>query len=202
MNRNRKQDDDKDDPISDGFASDKSATNSNFQSSTKQRNKGSTDRTFNELVAGDGDQKSRNGNNIYNNNNNNNINNNNNNNNRTTIRDRFPKEIYLYPPPPFSKKTIAIGFILIFCVMVAIAINFINLHSDFQDIKEFYRGYMGRKLLILEGSLTSRTYINQLKEFKSQEEVNNFYESQYFSCEVINLNKRRSKCSALLFSLL
>ena len=158
MNRNRKQDDDKDDQVSDGFASDKS--DKTDKGSTKQRNKGSTDRTFNDLFpgfAGDGiDQKTRNANNF----------------NRTTIRDRFPNEVYLHPPPPFSKKTYAIGFILIVCVVVAVVINFINLHSDFQDLKDFYRGYMGRKLLILEGSLTSRTYINQLKDFKAQEEVN------------------------------
>ena len=55
MNRNRKQEDDKDEGGGD-VTGDKPSTSvaSNFQpsTSTKQRNKGSTDRTFNELLSG------------------------------------------------------------------------------------------------------------------------------------------------------
>jgi len=38
-------------------------------------------------------------------------------------------------PIAFMKKAYVIGFILMVCVMVAITINFINLHSDYQDLK-------------------------------------------------------------------
>ena len=121
MNRNRKQDaDDDDDKDDDGFAavsdkisptSVKSSTNLKSVSSnananvnvvpsttsTKQRQKGSTDRTFNELIAGDGDEKPTRPAVA----------------NRTNVKDRKERRpVYLHPPPAFSKKTYAIGFIL------------------------------------------------------------------------------------------
>ena len=110
MNRNRKTDDDRDDDKDgdDEFAaiSDKtSSTNLKTPStsfnvattSTKQRQKGSTDRTFNELIAGDGDEKPTRPAVA----------------NRTTVKDRKERRpVYLHPPPAFSKKTYAIGFIL------------------------------------------------------------------------------------------
>jgi hypothetical protein len=37
--------------------------------------------------------------------------------------------------------------------------------TDFQDLKDFHRGYMGRKLLILEGRLTSRCHVVKLLFF-------------------------------------
>ena len=40
--------------------------------------------------------------------------------------------------------------------MVAIIVNFINLHSDYEEVHEFYIGFMGRKMLIQERRLTSR----------------------------------------------
>jgi len=174
MNRNRKQDDDVDDKDDDGFAAVSDKTSTSLKTSTsvksapsvnmpttslKQRQKGSsTDRTFNELIAGDGDEKSSKNVVV-------------NVNRTTTVKDRKESVVYLHPPPAFSKKTYAIGFILIACVAIAISINFINLHSDFQDLKDFHRGFMGRKLLIHEGRLTSRTYMVQLKEFKSIKDV-------------------------------
>ena len=174
MNRNRKTDDDRDDDKDgdDEFAaiSDKtSSTNLKTPStsfnvattSTKQRNKGSTDRTLNDLVAGDGDEKSTK---MVASHNRSSL-------SIVTVRDRPEKPVYLHSPPIFSKKAYAIGFILIACVVIAIIINFINLHSDFQDLKDFHRGYMGRKLLIIEGRLTSRTYLHQLKEFTAKIEV-------------------------------
>ena len=47
---------------------------------------------------------------------------------------------------------------------MAITVNFINLHSDYEELQEFYIGYMGRKMLIQERRLTSRTYLNLLKK--------------------------------------
>ena len=47
--------------------------------------------------------------------------------------------------------------------MVAIIVNFINLHSDYEEVHEFYIGFMGRKMLIQERRLTSRSYLNMLR---------------------------------------
>ncbi|XP_040581194.1 uncharacterized protein [Lepeophtheirus salmonis] len=67
-----------------------------------------------------------------------------------------------------SKKTLVILVILSICILIAVCINFINVHSDFEDLKDFYRGYKGRKLLISEGRLTSRVFLN---EFKRQQQI-------------------------------
>ena len=74
------------------------------------------------------------------------------------------------PPPPgttevpsFSRKVKVICFILSCCCVIAIVVNFINLHSDYEELQEFYIGYMGRKVLIQEQRLTSRTYLNLLR---------------------------------------
>ena len=74
-----------------------------------------------------------------------------------------PVSIYHYSAPAMSRKNITICVILFFCVAVAIGINFINLSSDHEDLKDFYRGYMGRRLLIVEGRLTSKKHIQLLK---------------------------------------
>jgi len=66
-------------------------------------------------------------------------------------------------PPSFSRKIKVLGFILGCCCLVAIIVNFINLHSDYEELHEFYIGYMGRKMLIQERRLTSRTYLNLLR---------------------------------------
>ncbi|XP_059095683.1 uncharacterized protein LOC131890364 [Tigriopus californicus] len=63
-----------------------------------------------------------------------------------------------------SKKTLAVLVLLMAGVLVGVIINFVNLHTDFQDLQDFYRGYMGRRMLISEGKLTSRDYINAIKE--------------------------------------
>ena len=47
--------------------------------------------------------------------------------------------------------------------MVAIIVNFINLHSDYEELQEFYLGFMGRKMLIQEKRLTSKTYLKLLR---------------------------------------
>ena len=66
-------------------------------------------------------------------------------------------------PPSFSRKIKVLAFILGCCCLVAIIVNFINLHSDYEELQEFYIGYMGRKMLIQERRLTSRTYLNLLR---------------------------------------
>ena len=66
-------------------------------------------------------------------------------------------------PPSFSRKIKVLGFILGCCCLVAIIVNFINLHSDYEELHEFYIGYMGRKMLIQERRLTSRSYLNLLR---------------------------------------
>ena len=68
-----------------------------------------------------------------------------------------------YTPPAISRKNVTICVILGFCVAVAVGINFINLSSDFDDLMDFYKGFMGRRLLIVEGRLTSRSHILLLK---------------------------------------
>ena len=66
-------------------------------------------------------------------------------------------------PPSFSRKIKVLSFILGCCCMVAIIVNFINLHSDYEEVHEFYIGFMGRKMLIQERRLTSRSYLNMLR---------------------------------------
>ena len=66
--------------------------------------------------------------------------------------------------PSFARKVKVIAFILGCCCLIAIIVNFINLHSDFEELQEFYIGYMGRKVLIQEQRLTSRTYLNLLRK--------------------------------------
>ena len=41
-------------------------------------------------------------------------------------------------------------------VLGAIILSFVNVHYDFLELRNFYRGYMGRRLLIQEGRLTYR----------------------------------------------
>ena len=53
-------------------------------------------------------------------------------------------------------------FIALVGIVVGVGINFANLHTDFQDLRDFHRGYMGRRMLISEGSLTSREYLKAL----------------------------------------
>lgn len=66
-------------------------------------------------------------------------------------------------PLSFSRKVKVLAFILGCCCMVAIIVNFINLHSDYEELQEFYLGFMGRKMLIQEKRLTSKTYLKLLR---------------------------------------
>ena len=82
--------------------------------------------------------------------------------------------------PSFSRKVKVIGFILFCCCLVAVIVNFINLHSDYEELQEFYIGYMGRRVLIQEQRLTSRTYLNLLRRAQRQGiEVSNLTEFWY-----------------------
>ena len=86
------------------------------------------------------------------------------NNKKDGEKNKKPIKSYdVYSPPAISRKNITICVILGFCVAVAVGINFINLNSDYEDLMDFYRGYMGRRLLIVEGRLTSKSHIQELK---------------------------------------
>lgn len=54
------------------------------------------------------------------------------------------------------RKALAVLVILLIGLVIGLMINFANLKTDFHDIRIFYRGYVGRQLLISEGMLTSR----------------------------------------------
>jgi len=55
-----------------------------------------------------------------------------------------------------NKKIIIIIIVLSLCVIGAIILSLINVHDDFVELGNFYRGYLGRRLLMREGSLVSR----------------------------------------------
>jgi len=63
----------------------------------------------------------------------------------------------------YSSQQRAVGLIFAVGIVIAVVINFINLHADFQDLHDFYRGYVGRRMLISEGKLTSRDFLNALR---------------------------------------
>ena len=56
----------------------------------------------------------------------------------------------------YSSQQRAVGLVFVVGIVVGVVINFINLHTDYQDLHDFYRGYVGRRMLISEGKLTSR----------------------------------------------
>ena len=70
----------------------------------------------------------------------------------------------------------ALLFILGFGLTIGLAINFGNLHTDFMDLKDFHRGYMGRKMLIAEGRLASRVYLEALKGVLAEQKQANSVE--------------------------
>jgi hypothetical protein len=68
-----------------------------------------------------------------------------------------------YDELALSLQTKAVLVVFLVGLSVCVVLNFANLHSDFQDLHDFYRGYMGRKMLISEGKLSSREYLDALK---------------------------------------
>lgn len=71
-----------------------------------------------------------------------------------------------------SKKTLSVLVVVLAGIIIGLVINFVNLHTDFQDLQDFHRGYMGRKLLIKEGKLTSREYLKAINKVQKEEKVN------------------------------
>ena len=57
-----------------------------------------------------------------------------------------------------NKKIVIILTFLGISVLGAIILSFVNVHYDFLELRNFYRGYMGRRLLIQEGRLTYRKH--------------------------------------------
>ena len=59
-----------------------------------------------------------------------------------------------------QKKITIIVVILSLCVVCVIILSFVNLHDDFVELSNFYRGYMGRRLMIQEGRLVYRNHVD------------------------------------------
>ena len=55
-----------------------------------------------------------------------------------------------------QKKIYIIIVILSLCIFGAIILSFVNIHDDFMELSNFYRGYMGRRLMIQERRLVYR----------------------------------------------
>jgi len=51
------------------------------------------------------------------------------------------------------KKLTIISILLLCCGVLALILYFVNNHQDFQELDVFYRGYMGRRLLVQEKRL-------------------------------------------------
>lgn len=65
-----------------------------------------------------------------------------------------------------NKKIYIILTFLGLSVFGAIVLSFMNVHYDFLELQNFYRGYMGRRLLIQEGRLLTRRHEEKVKQKK------------------------------------
>ena len=65
-----------------------------------------------------------------------------------------------------NKKIYIILTFLGLSVFGAIVLSFMNVHYDFLELHNFYRGYMGRRLLIQEGRLLTRRHEEKVKQNK------------------------------------
>lgn len=65
-----------------------------------------------------------------------------------------------------NKKIYIILTFLGLSVFGAIVLSFMNVHYDFLELQNFYRGYMGRRLLIQEGRLLTRRHGEKVKQKK------------------------------------
>jgi len=79
-----------------------------------------------------------------------------------------------------QKKIYIIIVILSLCIICAIILSFVNIHDDFMELSNFYRGYMGRRLMIQERRLVYRGQGDKItkmqakkKREKSEEMLNN-----------------------------
>jgi len=66
-----------------------------------------------------------------------------------------------------QKKLTIIIVILSFCVVCAIILSFVNVHDDYVELNNFYRGYMGRRLLIQEKRLLYKAQVDRVQQFQS-----------------------------------
>lgn len=66
-----------------------------------------------------------------------------------------------------QKKITIIILILSLCVVCAIILSFVNVHDDFVELNNFYRGYMGRRLLIQEKRLVYRGQVERIEQFQT-----------------------------------
>ena len=65
--------------------------------------------------------------------------------------------MHLFRNDTNNKKIFIILTFLGLSVAGAIVLSFVNVHYDFLELRNFYRGYMGRRLLIQEGRLLTKT---------------------------------------------
>jgi len=89
-----------------------------------------------------------------------------------------------------NKKIVIILTFLGVSVLGAIILSFVNVHYDFLELRNFYRGYMGRRLLIQEGRLTYRKHPGT-QETKADTDTD---------IDVSRRDKHRSQNGAILFS--
>jgi len=70
-----------------------------------------------------------------------------------------------------NKKIFIVLSFLGISVVGAIVLSFVNVHYDFLELQNFYRGYMGRRLLIQEGRLTHKN-VSKNKEVPEPKNCN------------------------------
>merc|ERR1712013_759498 len=67
--------------------------------------------------------------------------------------------------------------ILSFCVICAVILSFVNSSDDFEEMNNFYHGYMGRRLLIQERRLVYRGQVDRIN--KSRAGNQSYYPETY-----------------------
>lgn len=68
-----------------------------------------------------------------------------------------------------QKKIYIIIVILSLCIVCAIILSFVNIHDDFVELSNFYRGYMGRRLMIQERRLVYRRQVERNNTMQSDQ---------------------------------
>jgi len=67
-----------------------------------------------------------------------------------------------------NKKIFIILTFLGISVLGAFVLSFVNVHYDFVELQNFYRGYMGRRLMIQEGRLVHRKHREKIRNIQSE----------------------------------
>ena len=75
----------------------------------------------------------------------------------------FPN-IMIFRNDLIKTKINIILVILSFCVICAIILSFVNSSDDFEEMNNFYHGYMGRRLLIQERRLVYRGQVDRINK--------------------------------------